>query len=92
MKSISLVPIQIYFNTNQCKKIIWQNPIPSFTRYCCPIKFCFAKECPELIRKEVNSIEDQIRSLSLPKIYVNDMQVFVKIHINFLHDRWKSLQ
>lgn len=61
--------------------------MPSSTRYCRPIKFCFAKECPELIRKEVNSVEDQIRSLSPTKIYVNDMQVFVKIHINFLHDR-----
>lgn len=59
----SFVPLQLVNGSN----IIWQNPRPSSTMYCRPIKFIFAKETPELTLSETDKIFDEINNL-LPSI------------------------
>lgn len=43
--------------------ILWQNPRPSSTRFCRPIKLIFQKETPELCKNEIKNIEDQISKI-----------------------------
>lgn len=59
---ISLVPLQLR-DSQDDTNIIWQNRVPSSTRFCRAIKFIFAKETPELTRAEVDNITQQITSL-----------------------------
>ncbi|GBL73785.1 hypothetical protein AVEN_230760-1 [Araneus ventricosus] len=74
-----MVPIQIYsVNDQKIKKIVWQNPSPSFTRYCRPIKFMFSKETLNVIKTEDKRIKEQVISLLPTKISINDMEVSVK--------------
>lgn len=44
---ILLVPLQLRDNKDDTK-ILWQNPVPSSTRFCRAIKFIFGKETTEL--------------------------------------------
>ena len=77
--AISLVPIQMYNVSNsQEKTILWQNPVPSSTKYCRPIKFVFTKETPETIKKEVDHINSEIAALIPTEIIVNDINLKVK--------------
>lgn len=87
-----MVPIQIYSGTNDSRKVIWQNPAPSSTRHCRPIKFVFAKESIQLITTEVKKVEDQITALLPTKILVNGIEVLVKVNFEFLHGGWQGLQ
>ncbi|GBN18731.1 hypothetical protein AVEN_77588-1 [Araneus ventricosus] len=76
---MSMVPIQIYSaNDQKIKKIVWQNPSPSSTRYCRPIKFIFAEETLNVIKTEVKMIKEQVISMLPTKISINDMEVSVK--------------
>lgn len=77
--STCMVPIQMSFDTAEGKKIIiWQNPAPSSTRYCRPIKLNFTKETTELINKEVNSIQKEIDMLCPIEVHEEHFHVFVK--------------
>ncbi|GBO01152.1 hypothetical protein AVEN_64228-1 [Araneus ventricosus] len=74
-----MVLIQIYsVNDRKIKKILWQNPFPSSTRYYHPIKFMFAKETLIVINTKVKRIKDQVISLLPAKISINDKEVSVK--------------
>ncbi|GBM16744.1 hypothetical protein AVEN_9343-1 [Araneus ventricosus] len=64
--------------TKKLKKIVWQKPSPSSTRYCRPIKFMFSKETLNVIKIEVKSFKVQVISLLPTKISINDMEVSVK--------------
>lgn len=81
--SICMVPLQIYSENKDCNSIIWQNPAPSSTRYCRPIKFLFAKETVELINTEVKKIKNQVSLLSPTKIVVNGVETLVKAKMIF---------
>ncbi|KAH9632628.1 hypothetical protein HF086_004746 [Spodoptera exigua] len=59
-----MVPIQLRLNVEENNIIVWQNPAPSSTRYCRPIRFNFAKETISLIKEEVDMIQQQIELLS----------------------------
>ena len=58
----SLVPIQLR-DLNDDTKILWQNPVPSSTKFCRPIKFKFCKETPETTLTETENIKNQINDL-----------------------------
>lgn len=58
----SAVPIRLVSSDNKIKQF-WQNSRPSSPRLCRPILFEFAKETPELIRKTVQYINDEISNL-----------------------------
>ena len=61
----SLVPLQLHTKEKPQseKTIIWQNPRPSSTRYCRPVRFQFKKETAEVTKEEAAHIENQIAKL-----------------------------
>lgn len=59
----SFVPLRLY----DADTVIWQNPRPSSTSYCRPIKFIFAKETTELTKVETDKVLNDISNL-LPSI------------------------
>ncbi|XP_048005624.1 uncharacterized protein LOC125241277 [Leguminivora glycinivorella] len=72
----SFVPLRLLDDEN---KVIWQNPRPSSTMYCRPIKFIFAKETTELTTVGTNKVLDQINNL-LPSICTVDSSQFSVNH------------
>jgi hypothetical protein len=70
----SLVPLQLYNEKpGGDKVIIWQNPRPSSTRFCRPIRFQLKKETTELTVQEITDTEEQISRLtSIPMKYITD--------------------
>jgi len=59
-----LEPTQLFMSISHSnKQIIWQNPQPSFTRYCRPIRIQFSKETTEISLNEKEYIENQIKEL-----------------------------
>lgn len=60
----SIVPLQLYAEQpGNDKIIVWQNPRPSSTRFCRPVRFQFKKETKELTIQETAYIETQISKL-----------------------------
>lgn len=43
--------------------IVWQNPPPSSTRFCRPLKLIFKKETADLSKQEISNIENQIKEI-----------------------------
>lgn len=58
---IAFVPIRLMDTATG--SIVWDNPTPSSTLYCRPIKFMFTKESPSLIKDEHMRIEQLIKNL-----------------------------
>ena len=81
--AMSMVPLQLYsVNVGGTKKkILWQNPRPSSTRFCRPIKLLFEKETAALTRREVQLVESEIKSLKPTKIVVegNNIEINQKL-------------
>lgn len=57
----SFVPLQLICATK--KKVVWQNPTPSSSRYCRPIRIRFIKESINITNSEINYIENALNSL-----------------------------
>lgn len=79
----SLVPVQLIVvidGKEEEKIVLWQNPRPSSTRFCRPIKIEFLKETAESTRTEVDHIKDQIEKLE-PFVTVVNGKVFT---VNFV--------
>lgn len=76
--SISMVPLQLCSSITGEKQIYWQNPAPSSTRYCRPIKFVFAKETRDVIINEVKHIQDQILALAPTSIQTENFNFKVR--------------
>ena len=72
--AICLVPLQLK-NGNE---IIWENPRPSSTRFCRPIKLLFEKETRSLIKSETGYIKSQIDSIISTAINYEHNAVIVK--------------
>lgn len=63
----TLVPLQLLIESDGStsrKVVLWQNPRPSSTRFCRPIKIEFAKETVASIKREQELVENQIKKLS----------------------------
>jgi hypothetical protein len=74
----SLVPIQIFTSSStEEKTVLWWNPRPLSTRYCRPIRLQFRKETNELIRKEKQHIENQIKLLLPTRVVLTGQEFFV---------------
>ncbi|XP_028146043.1 uncharacterized protein LOC126891809 [Diabrotica virgifera virgifera] len=77
----SIVPLQLYAEQpGQDKIIVWQNPRPSSTRFCRPIRFQFKKETKELTVQETSYIENQISELQ-PTIGMLDSEEIAVSHV-----------
>lgn len=75
----SLVPVQLVSgdpNSNE-KRVLWQNPRTSSTRYCRPIRLQFQHETTELSVIEMQYIENQISSLNPTKVSFKSSDIFV---------------
>ncbi|XP_063221512.1 uncharacterized protein LOC134535904 [Bacillus rossius redtenbacheri] len=59
----SCVPIKLIANNHTEKKIIWQNPTPSSTRFCRPIRIRFVHETADVTLHEIKYIQEQIKTL-----------------------------
>jgi hypothetical protein len=66
----SLVPLQLRLVDEQ-NIVVWQNPRPSSTRFCRPIKFCFKKETIDSTLEEVKDVESEISRL-IPTTIINE--------------------
>lgn len=75
----SIVPLQLFsISESKGKIIILQNPRPSSTRYCRPIKFQFKKETSILIKEERNNVDEQIKHPQPLKIRIsNDEEITI---------------
>lgn len=66
--------------TGETRKIIWQNPVPSSTRFCRPIRARFIHETKDITKEEITYIEEQARNLK----ETTGMEDSVKINHNIL--------
>jgi hypothetical protein len=75
-----LVPLDL----NDGKSSFWKNKAPSSTRFCRPIRIQYAKETTELIQKERDDVENEIKALnkSIINLVYNDLPVQVRINFN----------
>lgn len=72
---LTVVPLRIVgLNNAGDELLLWQNPRPSSTRLCRPIKFIYKKETAELIRSEKNLIKLQILNLEDAIVTLKNMQ------------------
>lgn len=73
-----LVPLRLQTNDH---KILWNNPRPSSTRFCRPIKIAYQKETSELAKNEIGKIENQIKDILPTKVLIDNKEKL--IHHNF---------
>lgn len=64
-------------------KIIWQNPRPSSTRYCRPLKIEFIKESTAVSVEEKKRIDDQIKDLQPNIVQLDGHNIKVKHSLIF---------
>lgn len=70
----AFVPLRLSDGQN----IIWQNPRPSSTLYCRPIKFIFSKETNEFTITETNKVLEEVSQLLPTPCSVGESQITVK--------------
>lgn len=84
--TISLVPLKLLSGD----KIIWENPQPSSTKFCRPIKFEFIKESDEIIRREKGYIENKINNL-FPSYLNGDIVVRHELLLTMIDGKASSM-
>ena len=76
---ICMVPIFLRYSEGRHSEIdFWQNKNPSSTRLCRPIKFTYQKESPELIKLEMDNIQEQVRKLIPTKVVLDGHEIIIK--------------
>lgn len=78
--AVCLVPLQLKVGDI----VAWQNPRPSSTRFCRPIKLVFEKETVALIKKEVDCMKQQIQNIVATKIDALDVNVDHKFYLTMI--------
>ncbi|KAL0853167.1 hypothetical protein ABMA27_012926 [Loxostege sticticalis] len=74
----SLVPLKLETGN----VVIWNNPNPSSTFYCRPIKFQFAKETTEFVKQEQSAMEEEIRNLTISNC--GNFEVTHELHMTMI--------
>uniref|UniRef100_A0A1Y1LT63 Uncharacterized protein n=1 Tax=Photinus pyralis TaxID=7054 RepID=A0A1Y1LT63_PHOPY len=74
----SLVPLKLVSKSS----IIWENPKPSSTHYCRPIKFKFCKETAEYIKQEEAALNQEIENL-IPTKW-NAIEISHELHMTMI--------
>lgn len=74
----SLVPLKL----ESGNVVIWNNPNPSSTSYCRPIKFQFAKETTEFVKQEQAAMEEEIRNLTISSC--GNLEVTHELHMTMI--------
>lgn len=73
----TMVPLQLISGD----RVLWENPVPSSTRFCRPVHLQFSKETTELSQKENRLIGDEINSLQ-PMDVTLDISYEVEADLN----------
>lgn len=78
---ITVVPIRLVDSKNGT--IIWNNPRPSSTRFCRPLRFLYEKESKELVKEQIESVQSEIRNLAPTTVLTNDdtREITCKYHM-----------
>lgn len=66
----SFVPLRLISSTND--KVVWQNPTPSSSRYCRPIRLRFIKETSDVTKEEINYIENAAKNLEKTEVQLGN--------------------
>ena len=74
----SLVPLRLQSHIADRKKVLWQNPTPSSTRFCRPICIRFLHETVDITNEEIKYVEDQVTQLRRTKIMHPKAAAFVR--------------
>lgn len=67
----SLVPLRLMSNENGTQKVWWQNPVPSSSRFCRPIRIQFVHETNEVTRSEIQHIDNQAQILCPTEVEIS---------------------
>lgn len=73
----SSVPLRLQSRIGDKVKTLWQNPTPSSTRFCRPIRIRFLHETIDITKEEIKYVEDQAKQLSKTKIGNRNRSTFV---------------
>ncbi|CAH1107348.1 unnamed protein product [Psylliodes chrysocephalus] len=80
----SIVPLRLVCDTDSNNsKIVWQNPRPSSTRYCRPLKIAIIKESSEVSVAEKNRVDTEIQQLQNSKLNLNSRSISVSHNMIF---------
>lgn len=63
-----LVPLRLQSRLGEKIKVLWQNPTPSSTRFCRPIRIRFLHETVDITKEEIKYVEDQTKKLQKTQI------------------------
>lgn len=76
----SFVPIRLRrFTAEGNEVVVWQNPVPSSTRFCRPIRITFTHETTDVTNEEIEYIENQIKELHESEVTLdNGSQIKIK--------------
>ena len=64
----SFVLLRLICHIGSQKKVLWQNPAPSLTRYCRPIRIRFIRESINVTNDEIEYVENQMKDLRKSEI------------------------
>ena len=78
--STMLVPLDL----NDEKSSIWRNLVPSSTLFCRPIRIHYAKETTELLQKERDHVENEIKALNESLISFVYHELPVQLRVNLI--------
>lgn len=72
----SFVPLRL---VSGCvgENLIWENPTPSSSRFCRPIRFRFVKENTDVTEEEINFVKNSSDSLSKTEVIMNGNKYLV---------------
>lgn len=84
---ITLVPISLYSLEEEKKTMVWENPRPSSTRFCRPLKLLYQKESKELVVAEIEKIQKEIKELIPLEICLDDrvLQCTFILHLTMVN-------
>lgn len=77
----SFVPLQL--KCSRSNEVIWQNPTPSSTRYCRPIRIRFVKETTDITIQEIDYVKTAINNLQQTKVTIADTSYSVNYTMMF---------
>lgn len=74
----SMVPLRLQSKIDDKIKILWQNPTPSSTRFCRPIRIRFLHESVDITKDEIKYIETQEKQLHKTAIEKSEAIMYIK--------------
>ncbi|KAJ4437537.1 hypothetical protein ANN_17682 [Periplaneta americana] len=76
---LSFVPLLLYSEKDDKTNILyWENPRPSSTKYCRPINIKLKHETSDLIKEEIDCINNQINNIQSTIVDFNNIAVEIK--------------